>query len=50
MSKRKGNFGKKLAKKSAIEAKRISKGVIREGRKIASGAIKGFVNVFNPFR
>jgi hypothetical protein len=50
MPRRKDTFGNKLAKKSAREAKRISKGVLREGRKIISGTIKGFFNVFNPFR
>jgi hypothetical protein len=50
MPRRRETFGNKLAKKSAKEAKRISKGVLREGRKIISGTIKGFFNVFNPFR
>lgn len=50
MQKRKQGIGKTLRKKSARETRRIGKGVVREGRKIVTGAVKGFLNVFNPFR
>jgi hypothetical protein len=50
MSRRRQTFGRKLAKKSAKEAKQISKGVLREGKKIVFGTVKGFLNAFNPFR
>jgi hypothetical protein len=50
MATRKSSFGNKLAKKSTREAKRIAKGVFREGRKIALGATKGFLSALNPFR
>jgi len=43
-------FGRRLSKKASREAKQITKGVVREGKKIATGFVKGFLNVFNPFR
>jgi hypothetical protein len=50
MSNRRGSFGQKLGRKAKREAKGIARGIAREGKKIATGAIKGFINVFNPFR
>jgi len=44
------SFGKKLAKKATREAARIGKGMAREGGRIATGFVKGLLNVFNPFR
>jgi hypothetical protein len=50
MPKPKASFGRKVAKRSAKEAKKITKGVFREGRKIVLGTIKGFIHALNPFR
>ena len=46
----KQNFGKYASRKIKREGKTIAKGVAREGKKIAASAVKGFLNVFNPFR
>ncbi len=50
MSNRRKSFGKTLERKAKREAKGVARGVAREGKKIATGAIRGFLNVFNPFR
>ena len=50
MSKHKGNFSKQVARKFKREGKGIARGMAREGKKIVTGAVKGFLNVFNPFR
>jgi hypothetical protein len=49
MSNRK-SFGRRLTKKATREAAKITKGVAREGGRIATGFVKGLINVFNPFR
>lgn len=46
----KQNFGKYASRKIKREGKSIAKGVAKEGKKIVVGAVKGFLNVFNPFR
>ncbi len=48
MSKKK-TFGKVLAKRAGSEAKRIGKGVAREGGRIITGTIKGLFGAFSPF-
>jgi hypothetical protein len=50
MANRKGSFGKQVSRKFKREGKGIARGVAREGKKIVTGAVKGFLNVFNPFR
>ena len=50
MGNRRGNLGKHASRKFKREGKGIARGVAREGKKIVSGAVKGFLNVFNPFR
>lgn len=50
MSSRKGSFNKHLQRRIKREGKGIARGVAREGKKIVGGAVKGFLNVFNPFR
>lgn len=50
MSKKGMKFAPKVAKGVAKEAVRIGKGVTKEGGKIAVGVVKGFLDVFNPFR
>ena len=50
MSNRRGSFGQKLGRKAKREAKGITRGVAREGKRIVGGAVKGFLNIFNPFR
>jgi len=50
MPKPKTSFGRKVVRRSAKEAKKITKGVLREGRKIILGTIKGFMHALNPFR
>ncbi len=50
MPKHKGNLKKDISRKFKREGKGIARGVAREGKKIVTGAVKGFLNVFNPFR
>ena len=50
MPKPKTSLGNKVSRRSAKEAKKVAKGVLREGRKIVLGTIKGFINAINPFR
>ncbi|HZU31283.1 MAG TPA: hypothetical protein VFB79_09220 [Candidatus Angelobacter sp.] len=50
MANRKGNFGRQASQKFKREGKGIARGVAREGKKIVTGAVKGFLNAFNPFR
>jgi len=40
----------KTAKGASKEALKIGKGVAKEGGTIMGGAIKGFIDVFSPFR
>jgi len=42
--------GRQVSRKFKREGKGIARGVAREGKKIVTGAVKGFLNVFNPFR
>jgi hypothetical protein len=49
MSNRK-TFRKQLSKKATREAKKITKGVVREGGRIIAGTVKGFLGAFSPFR
>ena len=50
MPNRRNSFGKTFERKAKREAKGIARGVAREGKKIGTGAVKGFLNIFNPFR
>jgi hypothetical protein len=50
MPDRKGDIGRQVSKKFKREGKGIARGMAREGKKIVTGAVKGFFNVFNPFR
>ncbi|HET9283732.1 MAG TPA: hypothetical protein VFR24_17395 [Candidatus Angelobacter sp.] len=50
MASNKQNFGKYASRKIKREGKTIAKEVAREGKKIVAGTVKGFLNVFNPFR
>jgi len=50
MANRKRSFGRHISRKFKREGKGIARGVAREGKKIVTGAVKGFFNVFNPFR
>jgi hypothetical protein len=50
MAGRRGNLGRQVSRKFKREGKGIARGVAREGKKIVAGAVKGFFNVFNPFR
>ena len=50
MGNRRGNLGKQVSRKFKREGKGIARGVAREGKKIVTGAVKGFLNAFNPFR
>lgn len=50
MAGNKRNFGKYASRKLKREGKSIARGVAREGKKIVAGVVKGFLNVFNPFR
>ena len=50
MSKKDVKLAPKIAKGVAKEAVRIGKGVTKEGGKIAVGVVKGFLDIFNPFR
>ena len=51
MSKSKGaKLANTLQRKAKRESIRIARGVAKEGARIATGAVKGFLNVFNPFR
>ena len=50
MANRKGSLGRQVSRKFKREGKGIARGIAREGKKIVSGAVKGFLNVFNPFR
>jgi hypothetical protein len=49
-SDKRSRFAKSIKRKAKRETRRILRGVAREGKKIATGAVKGFLNVFNPFR
>jgi hypothetical protein len=48
MSKKK-TLGKVLVKKAGSEAKKIGIGVVREGGRIITGTIRGFLRAFSPF-
>lgn len=50
MAGRRGNLGRQVARKFKRKGKGIARGMAREGKKIVTGAVKGFLNVFNPFR
>lgn len=50
MASRREDFGKQASRKYKREGKGIARGVAREGKKIITGAVKGFLNAFNPFR
>jgi len=50
MASRKGSFGRHVSRKFKREGKGIARGMAREGKKIVTGAVKGFFNVFNPFK
>lgn len=50
MANRKGNLRIQVSRKFKREGKGIARGVAREGKKIVTGAVKGFFNIFNPFR
>lgn len=50
MADRRGNLRKQVSRKFKREGKGIARGVAREGKKVVTGAVKGFLNVFNPFR
>lgn len=50
MGSRRGNLVSQASRKFKREGKGIARGVAREGKKIVSGAAKGLLNVFNPFR
>lgn len=50
MANRRGNLGRHISRKFKREGKGIARGIAREGKKIVTGAVKGFFNVFNPFR
>lgn len=43
-----GNLGRQVSRKLKREG--IARDFAREGKKIVTGAVKGFFNVFNPFR
>jgi hypothetical protein len=43
-------FTTKVAKGVGKEAVQIGKGVAKEGGKIGVGVLKGFLDVFSPFR
>ena len=45
-----GNLGRQVSRKFKREGKGIARDVAREGKKIVTGAVKGFFNVLNPFR
>jgi|ERR1041385_3939984 hypothetical protein len=49
MAGRRENLGRQVSKKFKREGKGIARGVAREGKKIVTGAVKGFLNAFNPF-
>jgi hypothetical protein len=46
MAGRTGNLGRQVSKKFKREGKGIARGVAREGEKIVTGAVKGFLNAF----
>lgn len=50
MANRRGNLGRRVSRKFKREDTGIARDVAREGKKIVTGAIKGFFNIFNPFR
>lgn len=50
MAGRRGNLRRQVSRKFKREGKGIARGVAREGKKIVTGAVKGFLNAFNPFR
>jgi hypothetical protein len=50
MAGNKRSFGKYASRRFKREGKSIARGVAREAKKIVVGALKGFLNVFNPFR
>jgi hypothetical protein len=50
MGNSRGNLRMQVSRKFKREGKGIARGIAREGKKIVSGAVKGFLNVFNPFR
>lgn len=49
MGNRRGNLRMQASRKFKREGKGIARGVAREGKKIVGGAVKGLLNVFNPF-
>jgi hypothetical protein len=50
MGNRRGNLGRQASRRFKREGKGIARGLAREGKKIVTGAVKGFLNAFNPFR